>query len=200
MITWTDRSDEAWEGQFTSSVFRNEDGGELAIYIEHFSIADYAQRCVDFINSMPDEMTDEICRGLIRCAEEDCENENFELPELAGCRDILGNIFFTEVYVSVPEDDGISFMLVGEGGWGEIAGVVVRNGRVVYIGKDCFDKFEDTGGNEPVAERAAAPEMPRAVHDNSYEEKPRIRFKKIWLVYLAAYIILVIIVIELGKM
>lgn len=123
------------EGTFTSRIFRNENSAEMLIY---FNSLDYAEDCIKHFNSMSDDMIDEICHGLI----ESChlsDDEDFELPELENVRDILEYCWFTSMTVDVPENDGISYVIEGEGDWGEVVRFVIKNGNLAYVG----DEFEE---------------------------------------------------------
>lgn len=123
------------EGSFTSEIFPNDETQEMTVYIRNKSLMDYAEKCINHFNSMPDEMIDEICHGLI----ESChlsDYDDFELPELENVRDILDYCWFTTLSVDNPENDGISYTVEGEGDWGEIVGIVIKNGSLAYVGQD----------------------------------------------------------------
>lgn len=126
--------EEILEGTFRSNFFRNEDVNELSVYIRNGKIIDYAEKCIEHFNSLSDDVIDEICHGLI----ESCHlsDEDFELPELENVRDILQYCWFTSMTVDVPEDDGISYVIEGEGDWGEVVGFVIKNGSLAYVGVD----------------------------------------------------------------
>lgn len=120
------------EGTFTSRIFRNENSAEMLIY---FNSLDYAEDCIEHFNSLSDYVIDEICHGLI----ESChlsDDENFELSEFENVRDILDYCWFTSMTVDVPENDGISYVIEGEGDWGEVVGFVIKNGILAYVGVD----------------------------------------------------------------
>lgn len=126
--------EEMLEGTFKSSFFQNEDANELVLYIRNGKIIDYAEKCIEHFNSLSDDMIDEICHELI----ESCHlsDEDFELPELENVREILEYCWFTSMIVDVPEDDEISYVIEGEGDWGEIVGFVIKNGTLAYVGAD----------------------------------------------------------------
>lgn len=127
------------EGTFTSKIFMNEDSDKMSVYMENFAgNTQYAAKCINHFNSMPDEMIDEICEGII----ESCHlsDEESELPELENVRDILEYCWFTSMAVDIPEDDGISYVIEGEGDWGEIVGFVIKDGSLAYVGID-FEEY-----------------------------------------------------------
>lgn len=126
--------EEILEGNFISRIFINEDGNELFVYIRNSNIIDYAEKCIEHFNSLSDDLIDEICHGLI----ESCHlsDEDFELPELENVREILEYCWFTSMIVDVPEDDEISYVIEGEGDWGEVVGFVIKNGTLAYVGAD----------------------------------------------------------------
>lgn len=124
--------EETLEGTFTSNFFRNEDSNELLVCIENSSLIEYAEKCIEHFNSLSDDMIDQICHGLI----ESCHlsDEDFELPELENVRDILEYCWFTAL--AAIEDDGISYVIEGEGEWGETVGFVIKNDNLAYVGVD----------------------------------------------------------------
>lgn len=126
--------EEMLEGTFKSSFFQNEDANELVVCIRNGEIIDYAEKCIKHFNSLSDDIIDEICHGLI----ESCHlsDEDFELPEVEDVREILEYCWFTSMIVDVPEDDGISYVIGGEGDWGEVVGFVIKNGTLAYVGVD----------------------------------------------------------------
>ncbi len=116
------------EGTFTSSFFSNDGEKELVVCIKTGDIIDYTEKCIEHFNSLPDDVIDEICEGIIESCEEEYELENV--------RDILEYCWFTSMMIDVPEDDGISYIIEGEGDWGEVVGFVIKNGSLAYVGAD----------------------------------------------------------------
>ena len=137
MINWIHKEDEVWEGVFKSSIFHDEeDISELSIGIENASLADYAEKCVNSLNTMPEQMVIEICKGIIECAEQ----EQFKIPKLDSPLDILKYCWFTTVYVGTPNRENlISYVVEGEGDWGEVIGFAIENNQLVYVGVDYYD-------------------------------------------------------------
>lgn len=130
-----DSDSEIMEGTFKSNFFRNEDVNELSVYIRNGEIIDYAEKCIEHFNSLSDDVIDEICHGLI----ESChlsDDEDFELPELEDIRYIFDYCWFISMTVDIPEDDKISYVIEGEGDWGEVVGFVIKNGSLDYVGAD----------------------------------------------------------------
>lgn len=138
MIKWTNQNEHP-EGVFRSNIFLNDaEEPELSIFIESPAIADYAEKCVESLNDLPDSAISDICDGIIKAAEE-CGDEY----ELDDPRDILKSCWFTAVYVNVPEDeDDITYIVEGEGDWGEVVGFVIKNGEPVYVGTEYMDYNE----------------------------------------------------------
>lgn len=126
------------EGTFTSRFFKNEDSYKLSVYIRNGKIIDYAEKCIEHFNSMPDDMIDEICRRIIKSLK--LIGADFELPEIENVREILEYCWFTSMIVDIPEDDGISYVIEGEGDWGEVVGFVIKNGTLAYVGVD-FEEY-----------------------------------------------------------
>ena len=129
--------EEILEGDFISTFFQNEDCNELSVYIKNGDIIDYAEKCVEHFNSLSDDVIDEICHGLVESC--NLSDEEFDLLELEDVREILEYCWFYELIVDVPENDGISYVVGGEGGWGEAVGFVIKDGKLVYVGMDYED-------------------------------------------------------------
>lgn len=141
MIKWQDNDGQPGEGIFISTLFKNDGSDELFVYTENKSLKEYAQKCVDSLNSLSDDMVDEICRGIAESAAENAVEEEFEMPELDNIRDILNCCWFTAVYVNIPEnEDKISYIVEGEGDWGEVVGFIIKDGKLAYTGVDYFDQ------------------------------------------------------------
>lgn len=136
-LTLTAPDEEIMEGTFTSNFFRNDDGNELSVYLRNGEIIDYAEKCIEHFNSLSDDVIDEICHGLI----ESCHlsDEDFELPELETVRDILEYCWFTSMTVDIPKNEKISYLIEGEGEWGEVVGFVIKNGSLAYVGDDYYE-------------------------------------------------------------
>lgn len=127
--------EEILEGTFTSRFFSSDEGNELIVCIRNDEIIDYAEKCIEHFNNISDNVIDEICHGII----ESChlsDDEEFELPELENVRDILEYCWFTSMTVDVPENDSISYVIEGEGEWGETVGFVIKDGTLAYVGED----------------------------------------------------------------
>ncbi|MCM1131867.1 MAG: hypothetical protein NC340_00185 [Ruminococcus flavefaciens] len=124
--------EEILEGTFTSAFFSNDEGNELVVCLRNGDIIDYAEKCIEHFNSLSDDIIDEICEGIIESCEEEYDLEN--------ARDILEYCWFTSMAVDVPEDDGISYVIEGEGDWGEVVGFVIKNGALAYVGID-FEEY-----------------------------------------------------------
>lgn len=115
-------------GSFRSKIFRNENTDKISVCLRNLSLADYAERCVEHFNSLPDNVIDEICHGLIESCTEEYKIENV--------RDILKYCWFFELIVDIPESDSISYFVEGAGDWGKIIGIVIKNSTLTYVGVD----------------------------------------------------------------
>lgn len=124
------------EGTFTSEIFPNDETQEMTIYIRNKSLMNYAKKCINHFNSMPDSMIDEICRRIIKNLK--FIGADFELSEFENVRDILNYCWFTAMAVDIPENEEISYLIEGEGEWGEIVGIVVKNGSISYVGDNYY--------------------------------------------------------------
>lgn len=122
------------EGSFTSEIFPNDETQKMTVYIRNKSLMDYAEKCINHFNSMPDDMPDEICLRILKNLQ--FNGADFDLAEFENVRDILDYCWFTALSVDKPENDGISYTIEGEGDWGEVVGFVIKNGILAYVGQD----------------------------------------------------------------
>ncbi|MDE5936518.1 MAG: hypothetical protein K2G83_03835 [Ruminococcus sp.] len=122
----TNPDEEILEGTFTSNFFRNEDGNELSVYMENSSLIEYAEKCIEYFNSLSDDVIDKICKGIAESSTEEYRLENV--------RDILEYCWFTSL-VTI-EDDEIYYLVEGEGEWGESVGFVIKKDTLAYVGID----------------------------------------------------------------
>ena len=142
MINWTHKEEGTCEGSFESSFFKNDGDNELYIYIESESVEDYAEKCVAFINNISNPLIDEICKGIIESIKEDGYYDYIELENADNVREILDYCWFTAVYVNKPNNENeITFIVEGEGDWGEVIGFVIKEGRLGYAGVDYFEQL-----------------------------------------------------------
>ena len=125
------------EGTFTSKIFPNEDTQEMTVYVSNKSLMDYAEKCINHFNTMPDNMIDEICHGLIESYQEDYGvNKDFKLPELENIRNILNYCQFNTMIVYNMKNDSINYAVSGESDWRKFVGFVIKDSTIVYVGFD----------------------------------------------------------------
>ena len=138
MIKFNYDQDGVGEGVFKSRFFKDDMGGdEFLVYIFNKDYADYAEPCVKHFNQLSDEIINVICYHLIKAAKQDTQNPAFHLPELKNNLEILNHCWFTAMIVSIPEDASkASYIIEGEGDWGEVVGFVVTEDTVTYVGKN----------------------------------------------------------------
>ena len=95
MIQWINTEGDSWEGLFKSQLLRDDEGGdELSVYIEHYSIKDYAEKCIEALNSLSDGTLKKLCKGFVKAAKE-CGDET----EIGDPLEILDYCWFTAVYI-----------------------------------------------------------------------------------------------------
>lgn len=139
MIQWRNQTADMWEGVFQSRILRNEASRpEMFICIQNPDDADYAEQCAAHCNELCDSILDAICMGIMKCAAQGGIEEDFELPTLEIVRDILQYCWFTTLYAN-NSGNGISYIVEGEGEWGEAIGFVIRNGELAYVGTEYFE-------------------------------------------------------------
>lgn len=128
-------------GNFKSRFFRNEKDNELSVHITDSSLIEYTEKCIEHFNSMSDSMIDEICNGIIEEYNELADlgmNNDFVLPELESIQDILNYCRFTD-FSAYSEYESLTYLVAGDGYWGQNIGFIVENGKVGYIGSNYFD-------------------------------------------------------------
>ena len=130
------------EGIFKSRFFRDDMGNdEFLVYIFSKDYADYAEKCIQHFNQLSDEIINVICYHIIKSAEKNQHNPAFQLPKLEKNTDILNYCWFTAMIVSIPGDTSkASYIIEGEGDWGEVVGFVVTEDTVTYVGSDYLPK------------------------------------------------------------
>lgn len=148
LISWDLECDEMAEGRFQGNIICGEDRDDLTIYIDGVAsgrfeeMKEYAEKCAVFLNTIPNYMIDEICTGISESTKEVGLNKDFVMPELADVRGILDYCWMTTVYVAgAPDkDDEISFIVEGEGNWGEVIGFVILRGELYYVGVEYMEE------------------------------------------------------------
>lgn len=145
MINWLHQEEGVCEGSFKSTFFRDdENGNELSVYMKSPDLSECAEKCVEAFNNLAESEIGEICKEIIRCAEEGGIDEEFELPALDNALDILKYCWFTSLYVNMlSKEDEVAYVVEGEGDWGEVIGFVVDNNKVIYVGTDYFDYMKE---------------------------------------------------------
>lgn len=138
MIRFNYAPDGVGEGIFKSNYFKDDMGGdEFLVYIFNKTYADYAETCVRHFNRLSDEVINVICHHIILSAKQNHRNPGFVLPELKQNTDILNFCWFKAMIVSIPGDRSkASYVIQGEGDWGDVIGFVVTEDVVTYVGKN----------------------------------------------------------------
>ena len=133
MIQWINTEGDSWEGLFKSQILRDDEGGdELSVYIEHYSIKDYAEKCIEAVNSLSEGTLRKLCKGFVKAAKE-CG----DAPEINDPLEILDYCWFTAVYINVPKNPKhLEYIVEGEGDWGDVIGFRMKDDKPVYIGVD----------------------------------------------------------------
>ncbi len=145
MIDWSYQEEGVCEGSFKSKFFRDDENSDvLNIGVQSPDLIECAEKCVEAFNNFTEYEINEICKEIINCAKEGSINEGFELPTLENALDILNYCWFTTLYVNMlSQEDEISYVVEGEGDWGDVIGFVVNNNKVIYVGTDYFDYMKD---------------------------------------------------------
>ncbi len=145
MIDWSYQEDGICEGSFKSKFFRDDENSDvLNVAVKSPDLMECAEKCVEAFNNLTESDINEICKEIINCAKEGGIDEEFELPKLENALDILNYCWFTTLYVNMlSKEDEISYVVEGEGDWGDVIGFAVNNNKVIYVGTDYFDHMKD---------------------------------------------------------
>lgn len=145
MIDWLNQEEGVCEGVFKSNFFRNDENGDiLSVGVKSPDMLECAEKCVEAFNNLAESEIKEICKGIINCVKESGTEEGFELPTPENALDILNYCWFTILYVNMLSmEDEISYVVEGEGEWGDVIGFVMHNNKVIYVGTDYFDYMKD---------------------------------------------------------
>lgn len=143
------------EGTVRSGIFDR----EMSVSIYDGTPVEYAEKCVQAMNSLSEETLDIICRAakkycLWMAALEaetggslDDEYYNMTVPiyEDTPAREILKNVFL-DLVVDKPEDNSIGYCLGGSCGWEPEHGIeiVIKDNRVLYVGaNECHTAWSE---------------------------------------------------------
>lgn len=110
---------------------------QLEVMIAEDVSIEYASLCADSLNSINDNLINDICRAAIAYAEEFCEMVGQEPPKVNAIRDILQYIEFGTLQIDEPEDESIPVVHLGGGcDWEPEHGIemIIRNGELIYLG------------------------------------------------------------------
>ena len=134
MIKFSYAPDGIGEGSFKSGYFKDDMGGnEFTVYIKDKSFQSYAEECIQHFNTLSESVINDICQKIVTYVEQDCED--FDLPELEKTTDILNYCGFGSLEIGYPKHR-ISYVIQGEGDWGEYFEVIIKDSIPVYAGAE----------------------------------------------------------------
>ncbi|MBR1553844.1 MAG: hypothetical protein IJ644_00450 [Oscillospiraceae bacterium] len=134
MIKFNYAPDGIGEGIFKSRYFRDDMGeDEFLVYIFSKNYAKYAEECIQHFNALPESVINDICQMIIDYVKQDYED--FSFPAFGKPTEILNYCGFGSLEIGYPKH-GISYVIQGEGDWGEMIGFVVTEDTVTYVGKN----------------------------------------------------------------
>lgn len=123
-------------GTFRSRIFKNGENDILHVFLPNDTIKDYAEKCVEHFNNMPDKMVDIICKAIIKSTTND-----FSLLE--NSRDILKYCEFRQIRLHIPKNDEVVYTADGLRDDGDDVSFIVRGNKVLYVGYLCnYSPFE----------------------------------------------------------
>lgn len=124
------------EGKIYSSLFKS----DMPILIENEAEVSYAEKCVDHLNNMSEELKESICRALLEFCLENIDNrEGFPVPVSYSTepKDILRCVVPKRFTVTEPVDaDVIAWQMECEAEHepDHAIEIDVRDGKLVYLG------------------------------------------------------------------
>ena len=127
------------ECTFKSGVFRNR-GGESRIEIYFDEEWDFAAKCAEHIRTMPDDMIEKICSGILNQYNNQTERT---LPGLEKTTDILQYCFFEDADVYYNDDEIPAYILRGTTEWGSRLYITVKGSKILFVGSGQTEPFFD---------------------------------------------------------
>ena len=145
MIKWLHQEEGFCEGVFESRFFHDDEGGnELSVMAKSPDLSECAQKCVEAFNSLSESAINKICSLIIEHIKENGMDEEVDLDSLDDELDILNYCWFTTLYVNMlSSEDEISYVIEGEGEWGDVIGFAANKDEVIYVGADYFGCMKD---------------------------------------------------------
>jgi hypothetical protein len=127
------------EGEMTFHLFHQ----EIGVMMDEEVSEEYANLCADYLNTMSDELIDQLCKASIAYCVEFCEDVGEEVPQIDTFRDILKYIQPGSLIIDEPKDDRIVFHMELNCDWEIEHGLewTITDGKVMYVGA-----FESEGG------------------------------------------------------
>ncbi|MDP7017186.1 MAG: hypothetical protein QGG36_15380 [Pirellulaceae bacterium] len=111
---------------------------EVGVFIEEGASVDYAQKCADYFNSLPDHVIASLCAAAIRYCNEALDAVGEPLMEFRSDRDVL-NIVYPSVLMVPPGNHESAPVIHMELNcdWEEEHGMewIIRDDEVLYVGQ-----------------------------------------------------------------
>lgn len=131
------------EGKCTFLLFNQ----EIDVYVEDGSSIAYAETCVQYLNTMPNELITQLCEASLRYANDFNEAVGDEPLIVKKPTDILQHISPGSVIIPEPENENQpAFSLSLSCSWEEEHGLewVIRDGKLMYVGAfEYMDPYGD---------------------------------------------------------
>lgn len=114
-------------------------GSEIGVFINEGATIEYAEKCVEHLNSLSDAIIEKLCEFSIRYCESMRKyfgEMDVFIPENIKLREILKYIYPGELIIEEPVDDRIAYHLELNCDWEEEHGLewVIREDEVLYVG------------------------------------------------------------------
>ncbi len=115
----------------------------LDLQVESGTDIEYAEKCINYINNLKDDVIDEICKSAVNSFEECLKDPDYveyfdlDIPLSIKERDILKYIKFKLLMIeNTDKHKDIAFSLSGKCMWDDTHDYewVIRNGKVLYMG------------------------------------------------------------------
>lgn len=139
MIKNIRKTDYGIEGEMKFLLFDQ----EIGVMMDEEVSEEYAISCAEYLNSLSEELIDQLCEASIAYCREFCEDVGEEIPEINGTRDILKYIQPRSLIIEVPKNEQIVFHMELNCDWEIEHGLewTIKDGKVMYVGA-----FECAGG------------------------------------------------------
>ena len=121
---------------FYSGMFRNSEGESVLEMLFFEGGRKFAEKCAEHIRTMPRNMIETICKGILNQYVYAKNNTDFEMPELSEITDILQYCSFKDADLHYNDEKIPAYIISGETKWNTCLGITIKGDKVLYVGDD----------------------------------------------------------------